>query len=88
MAVGADDAEMHSALSKLSILGVLSTEDLAVQAVALFKLCPPDQLLRCGRFQLQWCDKRYRHVDTTGHTSCHTVHSLDENTTHLLWHPY
>jgi hypothetical protein len=73
MAVGPDDAEMHSALSKLSILGVLSTEDLAVQAVALFKLCPPDQLLRCGRFQLQWCDQRHQRVDIVGCTSCRTL---------------
>lgn len=56
--MGADDAEMHSALSKLSILGVLSTEQLAVHAVALFKLCPPDHLMRSGAFQLKWCASR------------------------------
>jgi len=52
---GDDGAEIHSALSKLSILGVLSTDELAVQAVALFKRCPPEQLMRSGHFQLQWC---------------------------------
>lgn len=66
LAVGGDDAEMHSALSKLSILGVLSTDELAVQALALYKLCPPEQMLRSGDFQLQWsvapaAELRYDH---------------------------
>ena len=77
LGVGADDAEMHSALSKLSILGVLSTEDLAVHAVALFKLCPPDHLLRSGRFQLQWCGMRHGHADGVVQTCRHTVQQLD-----------
>ncbi len=56
LAVVSDDgAEMHSALCKLSVLGVLSTEQLAVSAVALFKRCPPASLLRRGGLRL----KRY-----------------------------
>lgn len=55
LAVSGDDgAEVHSALSKLAILDVLSTDELAVQAVALFKRFPPRRLMRSGHFQLQW----------------------------------
>mmetsp|Transcript_17727 Transcript_17727/g.53333 ORF Transcript_17727/g.53333 Transcript_17727/m.53333 type:complete len:396 (+) Transcript_17727:445-1632(+) len=55
LAVGGDDpSEVHSALSKLSILGRLTTEELAQQAVRLFKRAPAAKLLRHRDFELHW----------------------------------
>lgn len=55
LAVGGDDpAEVHSALSKLSILGILSTEQLCQEAVMLMSHIPPPRLLRNPQLQLQW----------------------------------
>ncbi len=55
LAVGGDDpAEVHSALSKLSILGRLTTEELAQRAVVLFKRAPPAKLLRHRDLELRW----------------------------------
>lgn len=51
---GGDPAEVHSALSKLSILGVLSTDLLAQEAVLLMKRAPPTKLLCHPDFELQW----------------------------------
>lgn len=56
LGVGGDDpAEVHSALSKLSMLGVLTTDQLAQEAVLLMKRAPPARLLRHPDFDLQWC---------------------------------
>lgn len=55
LGVGGDDpAEVHSALSKLSVLGVLTTDQLAQEAVLLMKRAPPIKLLRHRDFELQW----------------------------------
>lgn len=62
LAVGGDDpSEVHSALSKLSILGRLTTEELAQQAVRLFKRAPAAKLLRHRDFELHWCASRGLH---------------------------
>ena len=55
MAAGEDPAELHSALKNLPILGHLSTEELAQQAIALFKRAPPEKLLRHRDIEMHWC---------------------------------
>lgn len=55
MAAGEDPAEMHSALKNLPILGHLTTEELAQQAIALFKRAPLEKLLRHRDIEMHWC---------------------------------
>lgn len=55
MAAGEDPAEMHSALKNLPILGHLTTEELAQQAIALFKRAPLEKLLRHCDIEMHWC---------------------------------
>ena len=49
LAAEPDPAEMHSLLSNLPPLGAISADELAQSAVAIYRRCPPKQLLRAHR---------------------------------------
>jgi hypothetical protein len=55
LAAEADPSEMHSLLTNLPPLGALSADELAQAAVAIYRRCPPKQLLRAHRMRLVTC---------------------------------
>ena len=48
LAAEPDPSEMHSLLNNLPPLGALSADELAQSAVAIYRRCPPKQLLRAN----------------------------------------
>lgn len=55
LAAEADPSEMHSLLTNLPPLGALSADELSQAAVAIYRRCPPKQLLRKHQMRLVTC---------------------------------
>ena len=50
-----DPAEMHRLLTNLPPLESLTADELAQQAVSIYRRCPPKQLLKRSRMRMLTC---------------------------------